>query len=149
MKESGFSPDAYVQMAMQLATYRLFEEQGGTYEATQVRPFLHGRTETTRTVSPASEEFVKMMGLYPKMDEGDPVIRKKKLALLEKATKYHSQYTSDAAMARGVDRHFLGLSMMVEDGEIAPALYGDPVFNRSKRWRVSTSHLTHPRFACW
>lgn len=27
IKKSGFSPDAYVQMAMQLATYRLWGEQ--------------------------------------------------------------------------------------------------------------------------
>ena len=40
IKKSGHSPDAYVQAAMQLATFRLFGEQVGTYEATQVRPFL-------------------------------------------------------------------------------------------------------------
>ena len=40
IKKSGYSPDAYVQVAMQLATFRLFGEQVGTYEATQVRPFL-------------------------------------------------------------------------------------------------------------
>ena len=136
-------------MAMQLATYRLFGEQGGTYEATQVRPFLHGRTETTRTVSPASEKFIEAMGLYAKMDEADVMIRKEKLRLLEEATRYHSQYTGNAAAAQGVDRHFLGLSMLIKDEETVPTLFSDPVFIRSKRWRVSTSHLTHPRFACW
>ena len=40
IKANGFPPDAFVQVAMQLATYRLFGEQVGTYEATQVRPFL-------------------------------------------------------------------------------------------------------------
>jgi carnitine O-acetyltransferase len=30
-----------------------------------------------------------------------------------------------------------------------PDLYANPVFQRSKRWRVSTSHLTHPRFENW
>jgi carnitine O-acetyltransferase len=40
IKKSGFPPDAFVQVAMQLATYRLFGEQVATYEATQVRPFL-------------------------------------------------------------------------------------------------------------
>jgi carnitine O-acetyltransferase len=149
IKKSGYSPDAYVQAALQLATYRLFGEQVGTYEATQVRPFLHGRTETTRTVSTSTEAFVKKMGLRPKMDEGDPQSRKEKLQLLLDASTNHSQYTGLAAQAQGVDRHFFGLSMLVEDGEKAPTLYSHPLFIRSKRWRLSTSHLTHPSFNNW
>merc|ERR1719469_1264807 len=39
IKKMGYSPDAYVQIAIQLAIYRLFKEQAGTYEATQMRPF--------------------------------------------------------------------------------------------------------------
>lgn len=149
IKKAGYSPDAYVQMAMQLATYRLFGEQAGTYEATQVRPFLHGRTETTRSVSPASEAFVKAMGLRPKYDEHNAAIRKAKLGLLQDAVKSHVNYIGNAAKAHGVDRHFLGLSMLVEDGEDAPTLYSHPLFARSKRWRVSTSHLTHKKFENW
>jgi carnitine O-acetyltransferase len=149
IKKAGFAPDAFVQMAIQLATYRLFGEQGGTYEATQVRPFLHGRTETTRTVSSASEAFIKKMGLRPKMDEGDPQIRNEKCKLLQEAAITHAKYTGLAVNAQGVDRHFLGLSMLVKDGEKAPTLYSHPLFIRSKRWRVSTSQLTHPRFSLW
>lgn len=149
IKKAGYSPDAYVQMGMQLATYRLFGEQAGTYEATQVRPFLHGRTETTRSVSPASEAFVKCMGLRPKYDEHDTSIRKHKLGLLKAAVASHVEYIGNAAAAHGVDRHFLGLSMLVKDDEVAPALYSHPLFIRSKRWRVSTSHLTHNKFENW
>ena len=149
IKKAGFSPDAYVQMAMQLATYRLFGEQVGTYEATQVRPFLHGRTETTRAVSPESEAFIKKMGLRPKYDEHDAAVRKEKLSLLRDAVTSHVNYIGKAAKGMGVDRHLFGLSMEVKDGEVAPALYSHPLFVRSKRWRVSTSHLTHPKFDNW
>lgn len=150
IKKAGHSPDAYVQMAMQLATYRLFGEQVGTYEATQVRPFLHGRTETTRAVSTQSEAFIKVMGPRPKQDhKNDSKIRKEKIELLKQATAGHAQYTATAAQAAGVDRHFFGLSMLVQDGEQAPTLLADPVFVRSKTWRTSTSHLTHPNFLNW
>jgi len=91
IKKAGFSPDAYVQMAIQLATYRLWGCQGGTYEATQMRPFLHGRTETTRSVSPASGAFVKAMGLRPKHDETDEATRKEKLGLLRDAVGSHGK----------------------------------------------------------
>lgn len=91
IKKAGFSPDAYVQMAIQLATYRLWGQQGATYEATQMRPFLHGRTETTRSVSPASAAFVKTMGPRPKHDESDEVARKEKLDLLRDAVGSHGE----------------------------------------------------------
>lgn len=40
IKTAGHSPDAFVQIAIHLATFRLFGEQAVTYEATQVRTFL-------------------------------------------------------------------------------------------------------------
>lgn len=148
-KEAGMSPDAYVQMGMQLATYRLWGHQAGTYEATQVRPFLHGRTETTRTVSEESAAFLQAMGLRPARDEHLEERRHFKLDLLKKATQAHVSYIGKASKAQGVDRHFMGLSMLVGDNERLPDLYQHPVFARSKRWRVSTSHLTHPMFENW
>ena len=142
IKRAGFSPDAYVQMAMQAATARLFQKQVGTYEATQTRAFLHGRTETTRTVSPASSAFVH--GL-----RDNALSSEHKIDLLTKACASHAKYIGNASKGLGVDRHFLGLSLLVEDGEIMPDLYAHPVFARSKRWRVSTSNLTHPKFDNW
>jgi len=143
MKKSGFSPDAYAQMAMQVATARLFGKQAGTYEATQVRIFRHGRTETTRTVSPASAAFVRSL-LEP-----NDLTAADKIALLKGACQTHAKYIGNAAKGMGVDRHFLGLSLLAEQGEALPDLYSDPVFVRSKTWRVSTSNLTHPRFENW
>lgn len=150
IKKAGYSPDAFVQMAMQVATYRLWNgQQGGTYEATQVRPFLHGRTETTRSVTNQSAAFCKRMGVSPLCDEDNEAARKEKLQLLQEAVDAHVKFIGSAAKAQGVDRHFLGLQLSVQEGEEAPALFSDPVFQRAKRWRVSTSHLTHPRFVNW
>ena len=144
MKKAGCSPDAYTQMAMQVATARLFGKQAGTYEATQTRVFRHGRTETTRTVSPSSAAFVKSL-----LEPQKHMTASDKLTLLQKACADHSKYIGSAAKGMGVDRHFFGLSMLVQDGEKTPDLYSDPVFARSKRWRVSTSNLTHPKFENW
>jgi len=149
IKRAGHSPDAYVQMAMQLAICRLFGEQVGTYEATQVRPFLHGRTETTRTVSTESAGFIKSMGPRPMKDHADPEKRKQKIQQLRDATAAHARYSGKAGQACGVDRHFFALSNLVEEGENAPTLLSDPVFVRSKTWRTSTSHLTHPNLTNW
>lgn len=142
IKKAKYSPDGLVQMAIQLASYRLFGgKQVGTYESSQVRFFLHGRTETTRSVSVASEAFVKAMGVYPQHHEiQDANTRQEKLSLLKNATEYHSKYLKLAANGHGVDRHFFGLSMMKKEDEIVP-LFSNPVFVRSKTWRLSTSTL--------
>lgn len=143
IKKSGFSPDAYAQMAMQVATARLFGKQVGTYEASQTRVFRHGRTETTRTVSPSSAAFVKSLLETNDYSAAD------KIDLLRGACNSHSKYIGNAGKGLGVDRHFLGMSMLVKDGEATPDLYSDPVFLRSKRWRVSTSNLTTPTLSNW
>ncbi len=142
IKKAGYSPDGLVQMAIQLASYRFFGRQVATYESSQVRKFLHGRTETTRSVSQSSEAFVKGMGLHPMQNESDESVRKRKLALLKDATEYHSKYLKSAARGYGVDRHFFGLFMVAEAPESAGVeLFQNPLFLRSKRWRLSTSTL--------
>jgi len=148
MKKMGYSPDAYAQMAIQLAVYRLHGKQVGTYEATQMRPYLHGRTETTRGVSLESAKFVKRMGRMANFNDSSSSMEEKK-DLLAKAVKSHVEYLGKAAKGKGVDRHFLGLSMLAEGRDELPELYSDPVFIRSKTWRVSTSHLTHPNIEHW
>lgn len=47
-----------------------------------------------------------------------------------------------SADGHGIDRHFLGLSMLVKDGEQMPSIYNDPVFKRTKYWVLSTSQVT-------
>eukprot|EP00557_Chaetoceros_sp_GSL56_P014798 CAMPEP_0176487056 /NCGR_PEP_ID=MMETSP0200_2-20121128/5912_1 /TAXON_ID=947934 /ORGANISM="Chaetoceros sp., Strain GSL56" /LENGTH=829 /DNA_ID=CAMNT_0017883827 /DNA_START=759 /DNA_END=3248 /DNA_ORIENTATION=+ len=148
MKKMEYSPDAYAQMAIQLAVYRLHGKQVGTYEATQMRPYLHGRTETTRGVSFESAKFVKRMGMVANFNDSPPSLQEKK-ALLVNAVKSHVDYVTKAAKGKGVDRHFLGLSMIAGGDDQLPYLYSDPVFIKSKTWRVSTSHLTHPNIDHW
>jgi len=149
-KRAKMSPDAFVQMAIQLATYRLFGCNVGTYEASQVRKFLHGRTETTRSCSLESAKWVKSMGLREdprKNANGDS--RQARKALLEEAAATHVEYLKAAGEGMGIDRHLFGLRMLVGASEEIPALFDDHLFNKAKKWRVSTSHLTHKNFSNW
>jgi len=149
IKQSGYSPDAFIQIIMQLALYRLFGKVVGTYESSQVRLFLHGRTETTRTVSNASYSFVKIMGLRPEQNYNDSMKRNELISLFSAATDGHWKYTRGAAQGHGIDRHFFGLSMLVGDDELAPALFAHPLYARSKYWKASTSTLPNaPGFGC-
>jgi hypothetical protein len=57
----GISPDAWVQFGFQLAYYNLLGKFGAAYESCTVRRFFHGRTETIRSVSVESVEWVLAM----------------------------------------------------------------------------------------
>uniref|UniRef100_A0A8C6M9E1 carnitine O-palmitoyltransferase n=1 Tax=Nothobranchius furzeri TaxID=105023 RepID=A0A8C6M9E1_NOTFU len=61
IKKCRVSPDAFIQISLQLAHYR---DRGGfclTYEASMTRLFREGRTETVRSCSSESCTFVKAL----------------------------------------------------------------------------------------
>lgn len=61
MPTARLPPDAYIQMALQLAWYRTRGEFTATYETALTRLFKHGRTETIRTLSTDSRAWVLAM----------------------------------------------------------------------------------------
>lgn len=61
MKTCRVSPDAYIQMALQLAYYRDFGKFSLTYEASMTRLYREGRTETVRPCTIESAAWVKSM----------------------------------------------------------------------------------------
>ncbi|MBO0875463.1 MAG: choline/carnitine O-acyltransferase [Pseudonocardia sp.] len=60
-KRLGVSPDAFVQMAYQLAHRRAKGKLGATYESIATRHWRHGRTEAMRVVTPEALAFVAAM----------------------------------------------------------------------------------------
>ena len=147
IKQMGYSPDGFVQMAMQVAGFRMFGKQVGTYESIQTRVFLHGRTETARSVSLSSAAFCEAMGSTRKWTISEDE-KARKRSLLGEAVDGHSRYCRKASEGLGVDRHLFGLSMLVQEGDMTPDLFSHPLFHRSKRWLMSTSTLpnTAPGF---
>ncbi|KAH6913323.1 carnitine acetyltransferase [Coprinopsis sp. MPI-PUGE-AT-0042] len=133
---AGHSPDAYIQMALQLAWYRTRGEFTATYETVLTRMFKHGRTETIRTYSRESREWVLSM-VDPQASNEE---RSYKLA---RAIQTHTRLTREGATGRGIDRHLLGLQLLLRppNGESA-ALFEDELFSRSQQWKLSTSGLS-------
>ncbi|KAF9267867.1 carnitine acetyltransferase [Marasmius fiardii PR-910] len=128
------SPDAYIQMALQLAWYRTRGFFTATYETALTRMFNKGRTETIRTFSTDSRAFVIAMD--------DPhTNRDSKYAFLKRAIQTHTRLTREAATGRGIDRHLFGLQKMLHGNEHTE-LFDDPLFSRSQEWKLSTSGLS-------
>ncbi|KAI7950444.1 hypothetical protein MJO29_009118 [Puccinia striiformis f. sp. tritici] len=130
------SPDAYIQMAIQLAWFRQVGTVVSTYETGLTRLFKHGRTETIRTLSSESYAWVKAMD----SEEDCHLIYN----LFIQAISAHNSYTKKASLGRAFDRHFLGLRLQhrpSEDGTL-PELFTDPVFAESSEWQLSTSGIS-------
>lgn len=139
IKKMKCSPDAFAQMAIQLAYYKMFGASRPTYESAQTRKFQRGRTETCRSVSAESIAFVKAM-------EDPNTSNQEKVAKLRAALKAHGQYMGQAVNAHGVDRHLFGLKNSLREGEQKPELFTDPAFSYSSHWYLSTSQLTSEHF---
>ncbi len=101
MTSTGFSPDAFVQMAFQAAYYGLYGRVENTYEPAMTKVFLHGRTEAIRVVSQESVEFVRTFWAENPASQ--------KVETLHKATKKHTAHTKECAKALGQDRHLYAL----------------------------------------
>ncbi|KAF3394615.1 Carnitine O-acetyltransferase [Penicillium rolfsii] len=139
IKKFKCSPDAYVQMVIQLAYYKMYGKNRPTYESASTRKFQEGRTETTRTVSDESVAFTRAFC--------DPSVpREEVVKLFRAALAQHTKYTLEASDGRGVDRHLFGLKKLLQPGEKLPAIYEDPAFTYSGSWYISSSQLSSEFF---
>lgn len=139
IKKFKCSPDAYVQMVIQLAYYKMYGKNRPTYESAATRRFQLGRTETCRSVSDESVAFCNSTA-DPSVSDED------RIALFRKAIAAHGEYITAASDGKGVDRHLFGLKKLLEPGEEVPAIYKDPAFGYSSSWFLSTSQLSSEYF---
>lgn len=157
IKRFKTSPDGWVQMVIQLAwglTMGKDKSPCGTYESAQVRRFKLGRTEVVRTVSSArsvsplplatallpccvvdltvgwhSAEWVRSM-----LDSSPSTSPQEKRRLFQAAVASHGSYMKDASAAMGVDRHILGLKLVLKEGESVPEVFKDETVVRAGTW---------------
>eukprot|EP00672_Neobodo_designis_P026697 CAMPEP_0174852294 /NCGR_PEP_ID=MMETSP1114-20130205/25285_1 /TAXON_ID=312471 /ORGANISM="Neobodo designis, Strain CCAP 1951/1" /LENGTH=796 /DNA_ID=CAMNT_0016086877 /DNA_START=138 /DNA_END=2528 /DNA_ORIENTATION=- len=128
------SPDAFIQMAMQLAYYR---DQGHfdlTYESSMTRLFRDGRTETIRSVSNESCQFV----LAFIADANNKEKKAQLQAQLRGACEQHQRYTMETMQGHGVDRHLFAMYVM-SVGINKPSEFLKKALGR--KWTLSTSQV--------
>ena len=139
MKKVKMSPDAYIQMALQLAYYKNSGTFTQTYEASMTRLYKEGRTETVRTVSKDSVAFVLTI-------TDDKASKSQKIAALRAACDTHQQKYRDAMSAKGVDRHLftlycVSIGLNLESPFLKHAL--------SIPWKLSTSQQPQQQTFMW
>uniref|UniRef100_A0A8C3GCG7 carnitine O-palmitoyltransferase n=1 Tax=Cyclopterus lumpus TaxID=8103 RepID=A0A8C3GCG7_CYCLU len=129
IKKCRTSPDAFIQIALQLAHYRDKKKFCLTYEASMTRLFREGRTETVRSCTLETCAFVRAM-------IGDETVREECLSLLKLAAEKHQNMYRLAMTGEGIDRHLFCLYVVSkylgEDSPFLKEVLSDP-------WRLSTS----------
>ncbi|XP_007466042.1 PREDICTED: carnitine O-palmitoyltransferase 1, liver isoform isoform X3 [Lipotes vexillifer] len=129
IKKCRTSPDAFVQLSLQLAHYKDMGKFSLTYEASMTRPFREGRTETVRSCTTESCNFVLAM-----VDPTQTV--EQRLKLFKIASKKHQHLCHLAMTGSGIDRHLFCLYV------VSKYLAVDSPFLKevlSEPWRLSTS----------
>ncbi|KAG9434842.1 carnitine O-palmitoyltransferase 1, liver isoform isoform X1 [Apis mellifera carnica] len=133
MKINSMSPDAYIQMALQLAYFRDAGKFNLTYEASMTRLFREGRTETVRPCTIESTNWVKAM-------ENKDANIEIKYKLLMTAAKQHQKGYQDAMCGKGIDRHLFCLYVVSKYLEVDSPFLKEVL---SEPWKLSTSQTPH------
>ncbi|MEE6466729.1 hypothetical protein FKM82_007035 [Ascaphus truei] len=125
VKKKKLHPDTFIQLALQLAFYKLHGRPGCCYETATTRMFYHGRTETMRPCTVEAVEWCRSM-----LDPSFTLTQRQQLML--KAFAKHNKMMKECQLGKGFDRHLLGLLLIAkEQGLALPELYTDPAFTRS------------------
>ncbi|XP_075949741.1 carnitine O-palmitoyltransferase 1, liver isoform isoform X1 [Anarhichas minor] len=128
IKRCRVSPDAFIQLALQLAHYR---DQGRfclTYESSMTRLFKEGRTETVRSCTNESSAFVRAL----EGGEAADVCRR----LFQEASEKHQHLYRMAMTGAGIDRHLFCLYVVSKYLRVESPFLKEVL---SEPWRLSTS----------
>ncbi|XP_059518078.1 choline O-acetyltransferase [Myotis daubentonii] len=147
IKQQKCSPDAFIQVALQLAFYRLHRRLVPTYESASIRRFREGRVDNIRSATPEALRFVKAV-----TDHEAAVPDSEKLLLLKSAIRAQTEYTVMAITGMAIDNHLLGLRELARDVcKELPEMFTDETYLTSNRFILSTSQVptTMEMFCCY
>nr|XP_040032101.1 LOW QUALITY PROTEIN: carnitine O-palmitoyltransferase 1, liver isoform-like [Gasterosteus aculeatus aculeatus] len=128
IKKCRVSPDAFIQLTLQLAHYRNQGRFCLTYEASMTRLFKEGRTETVRSCTNESCAFVRAL----EGGEDADVCRR----LFHEASEKHQQLYRMAMTGAGIDRHLFCLYVVSKYLQVESPFLKEVL---SEPWRLSTS----------
>lgn len=136
IKSCNCSPDAFMQMSLQLAYFRMYQTLCPTYESASTRRFHYGRVDSIRASHPEALKFVQAM-----LDESSSKDSKK--ALFKAAISKQTKVTKENIFGEGVDVPMLGIRMAAQDlwpDQVLP-LFKDATFDFANKFKLSTSQV--------
>ncbi|AWP17866.1 Choline O-acetyltransferase [Scophthalmus maximus] len=147
IKKQRMSPDAFIQVALQLAFYKCRGRLVSTYESASIRRFQEGRVDNIRSSTPEALAFVKSM-----TDERVVFTDSEKMKRLRDAINAQTNYTIAAITGMAIDNHLLGLMRISRELNMEkPEIFCDETYLASNQFILSTSQVptTVEMFCCY
>ncbi|XP_055750696.1 carnitine O-acetyltransferase b [Salvelinus fontinalis] len=134
-KQHNLSPNSFIQVALQLAYYKVHKEVCASCDIASQRMFRGGRTDYIRSPTNQMLKFV--------LTFDDPSIsREAKLELLREAIETYVTLTDQALKGQSIDRHLLGLKLQaIEEGLSVPRLFMDTAYGLATHWKLRTGQV--------
>jgi carnitine O-acetyltransferase len=128
-KALGMSPDAFVQMAYQVAHQRAKGLIGATYESIATRHWRHGRTEAMRVVTPEVLAFISTM-------ESPSASREERRSSFVAAAEAHVRRAKQCQAGQAPEQHLWELQLIQRRQGASVGVLEEPELFRSPGWRI-------------
>ncbi|CAL4163589.1 unnamed protein product, partial [Meganyctiphanes norvegica] len=134
IKNSKCSPDAFIQMALQLAFFRTHGVLPSTYESASTRRFRLGRVDCIRSNTPLVLAWVETMVINAPVQA--------RYAKFKEALALQTEIMGNNIQGRGIDIHLLGLKEASQEILMeTPEFFTDSSFEIANHFRLSTSQV--------
>uniref|UniRef100_A0A8C7DH96 Carnitine O-acetyltransferase b n=1 Tax=Oncorhynchus kisutch TaxID=8019 RepID=A0A8C7DH96_ONCKI len=133
-KQHNLSPNAFIQVALQLAYYKVHNEVCASCDIASQRMFRGGRTDYIRSPTNQMLKFV--------LNFDDPSISVRSILLNKMYYYYHRESDQSALKGQSIDRHLLGLKLQaIEEGLSVPRLFMDTAYGLATHWKLRTGQV--------
>jgi hypothetical protein len=129
MREHKCAPKSAFQIIVLLAAQDHFGYVPALWETVSVSNFHQGRIDINQIVLPPVSDFCAVF-----RNLSVPVSVRRKLFF--EAIKAHANSVTRASRGRGIDRHLSALRQVLKAGEPLPALYKDPIYNKTRPRKI-------------
>ncbi|XP_011479036.1 carnitine O-acetyltransferase isoform X2 [Oryzias latipes] len=134
-KKHNLSPNSFIQVALQLAYYRVHNEVCPACDIASQRLFRGGRTEYIR--SPTNQALKFLLAF-----DDRSVSREAKLELFREAVDAYTVLTEQTLNGHGIDNHLLGLKLQaIEEGLSIPKVFMDTAYGLATHWKLRTGQV--------
>uniref|UniRef100_A0A3B4FNY3 Carnitine O-acetyltransferase-like n=1 Tax=Pundamilia nyererei TaxID=303518 RepID=A0A3B4FNY3_9CICH len=134
LKAHNMSPDAFIQMAIQLAYYRMNKQVCASYEAVSQRMFRRGRVSLLLSTTSVSAAFVKAFDDPQKQNT-------EKIDLLEKAIKTHKENIKAVIGGHDIVAHIIALRLQAVENKLPmPDIFRDISYKKILNYQFVTSN---------
>ncbi|XP_060916418.1 carnitine O-acetyltransferase b [Labrus mixtus] len=134
-KQHELSPNSFIQVALQLAYYRVHNEVCAACGIVSQRMFRGGRTEYVRSPTNQTLKFILAFD--------DPSLsREAKVQLFREAADAYSALADQALKGHGIESHLLGLKLQaIEEGLSIPKIFMDTAYGLATHWKLRTGQV--------